>query len=161
MMLNNHFKIIFLLSLFLLSYSFKPNNLFHNSNSIFSNKCNSLHAVGRKYSDIVTFLKNDAPKKVPLPDISLINVDDQLLIENIVKLSDSRKANDIVVFQMNGMSDMTDYIVLMDGNSKPQNQAILTLIEVIRYYFKQMYVLVIIISTYRMKYKRSLVRKVN
>jgi len=42
----------------------------------------------------------------------------------IVKAADGRKAEDIVALRVNHVSTLTSYLVILSGNSRPQNQAI-------------------------------------
>eukprot|EP01035_Chromulina_nebulosa_P019831 gene19831-25779_t len=82
--------------------------------------------MSKKYSDVLKYLRNDQPKEISdKPEV----LEDLELIESIVKVADSRKANDIIVLSLRGVSDITDYVVIMDGNSKPQTQALLSTIE--------------------------------
>ncbi|GAX16758.1 hypothetical protein FisN_21Hh205 [Fistulifera solaris] len=55
-----------------------------------------------------------------------INTDETLLplLECIVKAADGRKAEDIVALQVNHVSTLTSVLVIVSGNSRPQNQAI-------------------------------------
>ena len=45
-------------------------------------------------------------------------------IETIVRAADSRKATSISVFRVHHLTEQTTFMVLIEGNSKPQNQAI-------------------------------------
>lgn len=46
------------------------------------------------------------------------------LVECIVKAADGRKAEDIVALQVHHVSTLTSVLILVSGNSRPQNQAI-------------------------------------
>lgn len=46
------------------------------------------------------------------------------LVECIVKAADGRKAEDIVALQVHHVSTLTSVLVIVSGNSRPQNQAI-------------------------------------
>jgi hypothetical protein len=52
------------------------------------------------------------------------------LIESVVKAADKRKASSISVFRVHDLTEVTTFMVLIEGNSKPQNQAISLAIEV-------------------------------
>lgn len=90
-----------------------------------------LHATaGKKYSHVVKYLKADQPRVIkPQEPDDPAQVE---LLNTIITAADGRKANDIVVINIKSVSDMADYVVIMEGNSKPQNQAILTTIEVLQ-----------------------------
>lgn len=49
---------------------------------------------------------------------------DWKLVETIVRAADARKASDIVVLHVQPYTTLTSYMVLVSGNSRPQNQAI-------------------------------------
>lgn len=51
------------------------------------------------------------------------------LVHKIVKAADSRKASDISAFRVYEMTEVTTFMVIIEGNSKPQNQAIALTIE--------------------------------
>ncbi len=55
-----------------------------------------------------------------------VNTDETLLplVECIVTAADGRKAEDIVALQVNHVSTLTSVLVIVSGNSRPQNQAI-------------------------------------
>jgi ribosome-associated protein len=57
--------------------------------------------------------------------------DDSLaLVETIVKAADGRKADDIVALNVAGITTMTRYLVIVSGNSRPQNQAIANAVRI-------------------------------
>lgn len=53
-------------------------------------------------------------------------LDDSLydLVECVVKAADGRKAENIVALQVHHVSTLTSVLVILSGNSRPQNQAI-------------------------------------
>ncbi|MCI1985795.1 MAG: ribosome silencing factor [Lactobacillus sp.] len=51
------------------------------------------------------------------------------LLETIVKAADDKRAEDIVVLDMQGVSLLADYFVIMNGNSERQVQALVNAIE--------------------------------
>ena len=55
------------------------------------------------------------------------NIDDSdtiNLVRCIAKAADGRKADDIVALRVNHVSTLTTFLVILSGNSRPQNQAI-------------------------------------
>lgn len=85
--------------------------------------------TSRKFKDLITYLRNDPVKSFLTPKQS-ISDEDKTLIEDIVLAADSRKAIGISVFNLQGISDVSDFMIVMEGNSKPQTLAIITAIEV-------------------------------
>lgn len=51
------------------------------------------------------------------------------LLETIVKAADDKRAEDIVALDMEGVSLLADYFVIMNGNSERQVQAIVDGVE--------------------------------
>ena len=51
------------------------------------------------------------------------------LLETIVKAADDKRAEDIVALNMNGVSLLADYFVIMNGNSERQVMAIVDAVE--------------------------------
>eukprot|EP00597_Dinobryon_sp_UTEXLB2267_P008768 CAMPEP_0170097254 /NCGR_PEP_ID=MMETSP0019_2-20121128/29118_1 /TAXON_ID=98059 /ORGANISM="Dinobryon sp., Strain UTEXLB2267" /LENGTH=161 /DNA_ID=CAMNT_0010319493 /DNA_START=213 /DNA_END=698 /DNA_ORIENTATION=- len=51
------------------------------------------------------------------------------MIEKIVKAADKRKAASISAFRVFQLTEVTTFMVIVEGNSKPQNQAIALAIE--------------------------------
>src|SRR5687767_495896 len=47
----------------------------------------------------------------------------------IVRAADGRKAEDIVAIRVSSVSTLTSFVVLLSGNSRPQNQAIAAAIK--------------------------------
>lgn len=91
---------------------------------------NKLQAVGKKYSDIIEYLRDDAPKvKQLVQTLDIATNEDFQVIETMVKVADWRKADDITVLNLQGLSDFTNFMVIMEATSKPQNQAICSAIE--------------------------------
>lgn len=109
-----------------LSSPYHPSNVqpsIRGDTALFSN------GPGKRYAEVLQFLRSTPPRPIqqPLPD----NPEDMAIIESIVKAADDRKAIDVVVFDVRGVSDTADYFIIMEGNSKPQNQAIVSSIEVV------------------------------
>ena len=50
--------------------------------------------------------------------------DSKLLMEEIVKIADSKKARDIVVLQVDDKTTLTDYFVIMTGTSNTHIRAL-------------------------------------
>lgn len=55
-----------------------------------------------------------------VPDLT----DDLALVKAIVKAADGRKAEDVVALQVAQVSTLTCFMIILSGNSRPQNQAI-------------------------------------
>lgn len=51
------------------------------------------------------------------------------LVDFICKTAESKKANNIIVFELKMQSRMTDFMVLLSGESQPQIRAIVKTIE--------------------------------
>lgn len=56
-------------------------------------------------------------------------MDKTQLLETIVKAADDKRAEDIVALDMEGVSLLADYFVIMNGNSERQVQAIVDGVE--------------------------------
>ncbi|WP_407893599.1 ribosome silencing factor [Lacticaseibacillus sp. N501-2] len=56
-------------------------------------------------------------------------MDKTQLLETIVKAADDKRADDIVALDMQGVSLLADYFVIMNGNTERQVQAIVDGIE--------------------------------
>jgi ribosome-associated protein len=54
---------------------------------------------------------------------------DKKLVDFICKTAESKKANNIIVFELKAQSRMADFMVLLSGESKPQIRAIVKSIE--------------------------------
>ena len=61
--------------------------------------------------------------------------DSKLLMEEIVKIADSKKARDIVVLQVDDKTTLTDYFVIMTGTS---NTHVRTLCDYAEYTLEQL-----------------------
>jgi ribosome-associated protein len=61
----------------------------------------------------------DEPSKVPPEQDELAD-----LVRCVARAADGRKADDIVAMRVSGVSTMTSFVVIVSGNSRPQNQAI-------------------------------------
>jgi ribosome-associated protein len=53
-----------------------------------------------------------------------LDPEDLEFVTTIVQAADGRKADDIVVLHVGNVSTLTSFLVLLSGNSRPQNQAI-------------------------------------
>lgn len=90
-----------------------------------------LHGTSSRYSDILDFLRQQQKSKVVETKVNEDAVQrEKALVETIVRAADGKKAIDITVIDVQGVSDSMDYIIIMEGNSKPQIQAILSSVEV-------------------------------
>lgn len=107
-------------SLILKNYNKRINKLSHLT----------IFGVSKKYSDVLKIVRNDQPKILSFEKNEIDTTEDFSVVESIVKAADDRKAIDIVVLGIQGVSDITDYVIIMEGNSKPQTQAILNSVEV-------------------------------
>jgi ribosome-associated protein len=78
------------------------------------------------HQDILTFL--DQPMETTVGDVvrQKQQLDDDLLefVRCIVKAADGRKAEDIVALRIDKVSTISSVLVILSGNSRPQNQAI-------------------------------------
>lgn len=74
---------------------------------------------------MIDFIQEPMGSTVGDDEHSSINDESLLsLVECIVKAADGRKAEDIVALQVNHVSTLTSALVIVSGNSRPQNQAI-------------------------------------
>ena len=73
----------------------------------------------------VDFIRDLRMPEVPLKEDPLLPQ-----VESIVLAADDRKAADIRVFRVSHLTEITSFIIIVEGNSKPQNQAISNLIDV-------------------------------
>ncbi len=53
-------------------------------------------------------------------------------VKSIVLAASSRKATDIMAFRISHISEIASFMVIIEGNSRPQNQAIANSIKVCR-----------------------------
>lgn len=65
-----------------------------------------------------------------VPEFSLYEDPLMPMVETIVKAADSRKATEISAFRVFHLTEVTSFMVLVVGNSKPQNQAIANAVQV-------------------------------
>ena len=109
------------------------------------------HIIGEGEGSSSTRLYNDIPKKLNNRDKRFVKIledltytrersseicvallEDPLLptVEAMVRAADKRKAVSISVFRVFKLTEVTQFMVLIEGNSKPQNQAICIAVEV-------------------------------
>lgn len=79
-----------------------------------------------KQKDMLEFIEEpmgnsvgDAPPDVPPEEDELAG-----LVKCIVRAADGRKAENIVALRVSQVSTVTSFVVVLSGNSRPQNQAI-------------------------------------
>ena len=96
------------------------------------NKRVALHlpAVSKRYNELIEYLRDDTPKVRPSVKQLDTNSEDFRVIETMVKVADWRKADDITVLNLIGLSEFTNFMMIMEATSKPQNQAISAALEV-------------------------------
>jgi ribosome-associated protein len=81
---------------------------------------NTGEAAKRK-GEMQGFMEQDPGNQVgDMPDLT----DDLKLVNIIAKAADGRKADDIVALQVAQITTLASYLVILSGNSRPQNQAI-------------------------------------
>jgi hypothetical protein len=83
------------------------------------------------------------------------NSEDFRVIETMVKVADWRKADDITVLNLIGLSEFTNFMVIMEATSKPQNQAISAALEV-RFTISYCLLFIIRCFKHRKLYQRSI-----
>jgi len=73
----------------------------------------------------------DFMSQLPSSEIHTEPLDDDVvtLVETIVQAADGRKANDIVALNVQGSTSLCSALVILSGNSRPQNQAIVKAIR--------------------------------
>jgi ribosome-associated protein len=83
-------------------------------------------AIQRKETDFLEFLEAPIVPKVDASDVSNDPNEDELahLVKTIAKAADKRKAEDIKAIRVSKLTATTAFIVIVSGNSRPQNQAI-------------------------------------
>lgn len=67
---------------------------------------------------------NDADKIVPLTDDPLYP-----LVRSAILAGNSRKANEIKAFRISHLTEIASFMIILQGNSSPQNQAIANSVE--------------------------------
>lgn len=70
------------------------------------------------------YLVGDPPPKVPPHQDDLAD-----LVRCIVRAADGRKADNIVALRVSPVSTVTSFVVIVTGNSRPQNQAIASAVK--------------------------------
>ena len=83
-------------------------------------------AEQRKETDILEFLEAPIVPKVDASGIVMDPNDDDLaeFVKVICKAADKRKAEDIRAIRVSKLTATTAFLVIVSGNSRPQNQAI-------------------------------------
>ena len=51
------------------------------------------------------------------------------MVETIIKAGDSRKANNMCAYRISHLTETTTFTIILEGNSRPQNQAIALAVE--------------------------------
>jgi ribosome-associated protein len=98
-------------------------------------RCRSLSlsklGVIDKQKDMLDFIEEpmettvgDAPSDVPPEQDELAD-----LVRCVVRAADGRKADNIVAIRISNFSSLTSFVVVLSGNSRPQNQAIAAVIK--------------------------------
>lgn len=88
----------------------------HDSNNKAKNK-KMLQFMDKPVSNNVG--DNPRPEAVPIQDDPSAD-----LVRCIVKAADGRKAENIIALRVSPVSTLTSFLVILSGNSRPQNQAI-------------------------------------
>lgn len=57
------------------------------------------------------------------------------MINVIVNAADARKATSISAFRISSVTEITTFMVIVEGNSRPQNQAIALAVEEVLYMY--------------------------
>eukprot|EP00545_Synedropsis_sp_CCMP1620_P012545 CAMPEP_0119010068 /NCGR_PEP_ID=MMETSP1176-20130426/4771_1 /TAXON_ID=265551 /ORGANISM="Synedropsis recta cf, Strain CCMP1620" /LENGTH=177 /DNA_ID=CAMNT_0006962673 /DNA_START=181 /DNA_END=714 /DNA_ORIENTATION=- len=82
---------------------------------------NGLFSTANSHNQMADFMEKDPGNQVgDDPDLT----EDLALVNVIVKAADGRKAEDIVGLQVAQITTLASYLVIVSGNSRPQNQAI-------------------------------------
>jgi ribosome-associated protein len=83
-------------------------------------------------ADMIEFINKATQETVDTSNMkSVPPSEDDLapLVRTIVKASDMRKASDIVAMRISKVSSLSSFVVIVSGNSRPQNQAIAAAIK--------------------------------
>ena len=70
------------------------------------------------------FLRASNPPPIPLSEDPLLP-----MVEDIIRAADKRKATNIKAIRISHLTEVTTFMVICQGNSRPQNQAIANAIE--------------------------------
>lgn len=95
------------------------------SHILFANNINKVK--GTKYEKILNSVDYIRDKVVPETKI----IDDELypFVETIVKAADKRKASSLSAHRITHLTEVTQFMILVEGRSAPQNQALSLSIE--------------------------------
>jgi len=74
----------------------------------------------------VDFTRSKAPPQIPLLQDPLLP-----MVEMVALAADKRKASSISAFRVSHMTEVTTFMLVIEGNSRPQNQAIALAVEVL------------------------------
>lgn len=83
--------------------------------------CSQTSSTKQDLQEMLHFM--DAP---PSESVDRLPVDSETinLVRCIAKAADGRKAEEVVALQVHEISSLTSFLVILSGNSRPQNQAI-------------------------------------
>ena len=70
------------------------------------------------------YIRGKDPNAVPLAEDPLVP-----LVEDIVRAADKRKAKNIKAIRIEHLTEITTFMIIIEGNSRPPNQAIANAIE--------------------------------
>jgi len=90
----------------------------HDSQNKAKNK-NMVSFMDKPVTNAETVGDNPRPETVPIEDDPAAD-----LVRSIVKAADGRKAENIVALRVSPVSTLASFLVILSGNSRPQNQAI-------------------------------------
>jgi ribosome-associated protein len=77
-----------------------------------------------KNAAMLDFMSRPPDDKRKMENYQPLDDDTRLLVESIVKAADGRKAADIVALNVESITSLCSALVILSGNSRPQNQAI-------------------------------------
>mmetsp|Transcript_21095 Transcript_21095/g.58679 ORF Transcript_21095/g.58679 Transcript_21095/m.58679 type:complete len:259 (-) Transcript_21095:1732-2508(-) len=88
----------------------------------------------QKNNKMLDFIDKDVTSEELVGDLESISdspEDDELaaLVNCIVRAADGRKADNIVAIRVSKVSTITSFVVICTGNSRPQNQAIASIVQ--------------------------------
>lgn len=90
----------------------------HDSQNKAKNK-DMVNFMDKPVSNSETVGDSPRPETIPIDDDPTAD-----LVRCIVKAADGRKAENIVALRVSPVSTLTSFLVILSGNSRPQNQAI-------------------------------------
>lgn len=87
-----------------------------------------------KNNAMLDFIDKDVTSEEMVGDLDGISAnpeDDELasLVNCIVKAADGRKADNVVAIRVSKVSTITSFVIICTGNSRPQNQAIASIVK--------------------------------